>query len=663
MSMVKRGFIVVVVLWSALRMGIVCLDAWFPLSLQRVKDVSFCVYDHHGRLLHMMLSPQEHMCRLPVCLDEVDAGYLKALVLFEDKRFYFHGGVDVWAGLRALAALVVQGRVVSGASTITMQTVRLLEPHPRTLWCKLKECVYAWHLERIFSKDDILAMYLTLAPYGGNIEGVRAASLAYFGHDVDAFGPEEIAFLLALPRAPSALCPQKGCRAFSVRGHVLQAMQRFGLIDAESCMFLRKQPLPKPAWHRPVGVPHLSARLRREQPGARCAQVFIDWGLQKHVEKVIASSPHQVAAMVVDTRTHQVVAYAGSQDAFSYEKHGFVDYALAVRSPGSTLKPFVYALALEKGVVHEDTRVQDCHRRFLGYAPGNFDEVFRGDVSVKSALRLSLNTPVVYLLDMMGVSSLMDVFAQAGVRLHFKGEASLAIALGGCGVTLESMMVLYAGLLDGVLRPIAYAHGVSCGAKSVAFAPQTVRTVRGMLLHKSFADGRGVSLKTGTSQGHKDAWCFGVDERYVVGVWCGHHDGRSLENCSGASSAGPLVENIFAYLPQTVQEPLEACLDTDVVTLKPPMALQRLSDAQPLRIHHPRDQSVFVSQEECVIPVDVRGACGDVLFFVNGQEHLLEKQQEGYAWRVQEGGLYTLSAVDASGACSRVQVLVRTGKY
>ena len=389
--------------------AIVALDRLFPPNLQRLNRQSTLVLDRDGNLLQAFTAA-DGAWRLPVSIDEVDPGYLRMLVAYEDKRFYSHWGVDPLALGRAVAQLVERGRIVSGASTLTMQTVRLLEPRQRTLGAKLIEMVRALQLEWHFGKREILDMYLTLAPYGGNLEGVRAASLFYFGKEPSHLTDAEAALLVSLPQSPERLRPDRnGAAARTQRDNVLQRMAELGVMTAQAAAEAAGEPVPplrRPAIRRAA---HLAERLHarcRRRPGDRdfhrrhaAARSSRRWprGVQDQLEPGAT-----VAVLVVENGTRAVRAYVGSGDFWDAGRYGQNDMVRAIRSPGSTLKPFIYGMAFDELIVHPETIVVDEPMRFGDYAPENFDHFYRGELSAREALQLSLNLPAVALLDRIG---------------------------------------------------------------------------------------------------------------------------------------------------------------------------------------------------------------------------------------------------------------------
>ncbi|HCY56341.1 MAG TPA: penicillin-binding protein 1C, partial [Oceanicaulis sp.] len=424
-------------------------------------EVSALVTDREGRALRAF-PVEDGRWRLPVDPEAVDPAFRAALIEIEDQRFYSHHGVDPLAMARAVGSLVSTGRIVSGGSTITMQTARLLEPRPRrTIGAKLIEMVRAIQLEWRYSKAEILQAYLTLAPYGGNLEGVRAASWAWFGHEPDVLTPDEIALLIALPQAPEARRPDlRPDAAIASRARLLARMERAGLISADRAADAAEEPAPMRrafpalAWH---AAEHLA------RPGGEVRST-LDIRLQTALESRLAelaanAGPDvQASALVVSLDGREVRAAVGS--AGRDRAGGWIDLTRRARSPGSVLKPFIYGLAFEDGLAGPGTRIADLPRRFADYNPENFDRTFRGDVTIAEALQHSLNVPAVQVLDAVGANRFLAAMSFAGGRAIVprsnEGDAGLAIALGGLGITAEEIAVMFAALgAGGEALPLA----------------------------------------------------------------------------------------------------------------------------------------------------------------------------------------------------------------
>ncbi len=431
------------------------LYALGPAPLGKHLEFSHVVLDRDGRLLRAFATP-EGRWRLPVTVKDVDPRFLKLLFAYEDKRFYDHHGVDAIAMARAAWQLATSGHIVSGGSTITMQVARLLEPRQhRDMSAKLRQITRAVELERALSKDEILSLYLTLAPYGGNLEGIRAASLAYFGKEPRHLTLVEAALLVALPQSPETRRPDRYPEvALAARNRVLDRDVAAGVVARDEAAHAKVQPVPRKRKDMPMLAPHAAEQMVAAEPGKRVHRLTIDVNLQRTLEELARERAHalgpriSIAVVAVDNVSGEIRARVGSADYFDERRAGQVDMTQALRSPGSTLKPFIYGMAFEDGLAHPETLIDDKPARYGSYMPENFDLTFQGTVTVRRALQLSLNVPAIAVLDKVGVSRLSARLAQAGAALVLPtGEApGLAMGLGGVGIRLSDLVMLYAGL-------------------------------------------------------------------------------------------------------------------------------------------------------------------------------------------------------------------------
>ena len=417
-----------------------------PLPLEQARKVSTTIVDRNGKLLRAY-AMADGRWRLPVdAKTAVDPGYLKLLLAYEDRRFWSHGGVDPLALGRAALQLGTRGHIVSGGSTITMQLARLMEPRrERSVYAKLRQMVRAVQIERQLSKDEILDLYLALAPFGGNLEGIRAASIAYFGKEPKRLSLAEAALLVALPQSPERRRLDRYPEAaHAARDRVLARMVEDGVVSKEDAAQAKAVAVPRLRKPMPILAPHSSDAAMATVKDTPLIKLTLDSALQKTLEalardRAVAQGPNiSVAIIAVDNESGDVLARVGSSDYFDERRAGQVDMTRAVRSPGSTLKPFIYGLAFEDGFVHPESLIDDRPIRFGSYAPENFDMTFQGTVPVRKALQLSLNVPAIALLDRVGSSRLSSRLKQAGGNLVLpKDEApGLAMGLGGVGVTL-----------------------------------------------------------------------------------------------------------------------------------------------------------------------------------------------------------------------------------
>lgn len=531
-----------------------------PLDEKRLVELprSNVLKDRGGKLLFATVGSDDQW-RLPVPLTHVSPWLVKATLALEDERFNSHFGVDPIAVLRACGNNLAAGRVVSGASTIDMQICRMLSGRPRTMAAKLTEATEALRLNAIRTKAQILEIYLNLAPYGGNLRGVEAAALYYFGKGADQLSLGEAALLAGLPQSPERLRPDRRLQAALVRRNKAFArMVEMGFVTEDEANDARLEPLAI-LGASPVApqAPHyaLSALARRPHGG----QVLLDGTLQAEVERVLQArldrfvEGTEIAAVLIEIKSGAVAAMAGSTD-FSDPVDGQVNGALARRSPGSALKPFVYAAAIEQGRISHDTILKDLPANFAGWAPRNFDRTFSGEVTVEEALHRSLNLPAVYLAREVGLARCLGVMEACGVKLPADAAArgGLSLVLGGVETNLLSLTNGYATIGRGGLRMMPRFFADEPIATSPALQASTCAWLDHMLSSTRFPPaGRSSNeiswfmRKTGTSAGKRDAWTIGHNGKYAAGVWVGRFSGMGDESFVGASAAEPLLADLF----------------------------------------------------------------------------------------------------------------------
>ncbi|WP_394198829.1 penicillin-binding protein 1C [Litoreibacter albidus] len=510
------------------------------------------VVDRNGALLRSFQTSDDRW-RLTTSIADVDPEFLRLLIRFEDKRFYRHKGVDVLAMLRAVAQAAWNGRVVSGGSTLTMQAARLLEESGTGSWAgKLRQIRLATALERQLSKDQILSLYLARAPYGGNLEGLRAASLAYYQKEPNRLTPSQIALLIALPQSPEARRPDRfPKRAAQARDRVLERLVASGALPAETVIGQR---LAATRRDFKALAPHAADRLR-STAGGQLIRTTLDAELQTAMEQLAAKAVADggrhlsVAIVVADHRSGEILSSVGSANYANDRRGGFIDMTQARRSPGSTLKPLIYGMGFDQALIHPETLISDRPLQFGSYAPQNFDGEFRGDIRVREALQLSLNLPVVSVLDRLGPANLIAKLRQAGLSPQLAGDkAGLAIALGGLGLSLAELVQIYAA----IAQPDAPKRLAVTQAEIVPLPPVISKKASwylGDILkgvpRPNLASGKDIAFKTGTSYGHRDAWAIGYDGRYVIGVWMGRADGTPVPGAFGGELAAPLLFQAF----------------------------------------------------------------------------------------------------------------------
>jgi penicillin-binding protein 1C len=642
-------------------------------------EFSTLVVDRNGRLLRPYAT-KEGRWRLPVRVDEVDPRYAAALLAYEDKRFRSHPGVDLLALARAAIQFVGNGRIVSGASTITMQVARLLEPRrERSFATKIRQIVRAVALERHLSKDEILALYLNLAPFGGNIEGVRAASYAYFGKEPQRLTLGETALLIALPQSPEARRPDRyPQRARLARDRVLERIAAAGIVPADEIAQAKSESVPGTRRAMPTLAPHAADQAVAALPDGNVHRLTVDAQLQRALEslareRAVALGPDlSIAIMVVNNGDGAVLARVASPDYFDERRAGQVDMTQAVRSPGSALKPLIYGLAFEDGLVHPETLIDDRPIRYGSYAPENFDLTFQGTLPVGRALQLSLNVPAVMLLDTVGASRLTARLAAAGVPLTLpSGEVpGLAMGLGGVGVRLIDLTKLFAGLARlGTTVSIRESASQAPPAPRRLLDPVAAWYVAHVLLGtpppENAAGGR-IAFKTGTSYGYRDAWAIGFDGKHTVGVWVGRPDGGPVPGLVGRVAAAPILFDAFARLgtaPAPLPAPPAGVLLSANGRLPPPLRRFRSSGAasgtpEPPRILFPPNGArlELASANSEPMALKFSGGVGLITVLINGTPQSGHPMRRTAFWRADGVGFVRLTVMDARGATDSVVV-------
>lgn len=540
----------------------------------RLADRHSTVVDYRNDIpAHVFLSEDDRW-RVGVTLDDVDPDYVEALLRFEDKRFYDHPGFDPIAIARAAWLNVTFGRRMSGASTITMQLVRVLEPRPRTYASKLVEAFRAFQLELHYTKEEILAAYLTFAPYGRNIEGIEAASLAYFGHRADELTPAEIATLLAVPQNPNRRypTPENVSRLRDARNEIAawlldeSAMplgEEDGRVAPEELRAqIEAMPVPQTLQPFPRDIPHVAYWLRANHPGEQRFRTTLDPGVQLVAERIVSNhhGPAQRAhiddaSVVVLDEQHRVVALVGNFDFWADRKGAQIPAFDVPRSPGSLLKPFLYALAIDRGIAHPSHLVLDTPMRAGSYTPGNYDGTFRGLVRLDEALSRSLNVPFVRLLNEIGVDQFIGTLRMMGAEhlVGAPGYYGLSAAIGGVELTPLEVAGMYAALgHDGDFRDVRLLRGgwdripiVSPGAAWLTRRTLRKRDRPGFNRRRANPGAPRIWWKTGTSYGHRDAWAAGGGQHFTAVAWLGNLDHRPSAALVGADRAGPLLFDVL----------------------------------------------------------------------------------------------------------------------
>ncbi|WBM71679.1 peptidoglycan glycosyltransferase PbpC [Buttiauxella sp. WJP83] len=545
-------------------LGILLADRLWPLPLSQANPARVVVAADGTPLWRF--ADENGIWRYPVTLNDVSPRYLEALINYEDRWFWEHPGINPLSILRAAGQDLLSGKVVSGGSTLTMQVARLLDPHPRTFGGKIRQVWRALQLEWHLSKEQILTLYLNRAPFGGTLQGVGAASWVYLGKSPEHLSYAEAALLAVLPQAPSRLRPDRWPeRAQAARDKVLLRMAEQAVWEPQQV----KESLEEPVWLTTRQMPQLAPLLSRylvNRSDAQKITTTIDAPLQRQLEELALNWKAQLPArsslamLVVDHTTMEVRGWVGSADINDQSRFGHVDMVTAIRSPGSVLKPFVYGLALDDGLIHPTSLLQDVPRRFGDYRPGNFDTGFHGPVSMSEALVRSLNLPAVQVLEAYGPKRFAAQLRNVGLDLRFpaNSEPNLSLILGGGGARLDQIVAAYSAFARhgraAHLRlqpdqPLLERPLMSAGAAWIIR-----RVLAGEAQQQPDATLPAVvplAWKTGTSYGYRDAWAIGINPRYLIGIWTGRPDSTPVAGQFGLGSAVPLLNQVNNMLQAT----------------------------------------------------------------------------------------------------------------
>ncbi len=557
----RRIYLIPLIILMILPLSLWLADKIWPLPLKNVKMARVVIGADGSPLWRF--ADNEGVWRYPVTLSQVSPEYIQALLTYEDRWFYKHPGINPISLLRAAWQDIRAEKIVSGGSTISMQVARLIDPHPRTVAGKLKQIWRTLQLEWHYSKDEILQMYLNRAPFGGTLQGVGAASWAYLGKPPSNLSSGEAALLAVLPQAPSRLRPDRyPKRAQAARDKVLQRLKRYGVWSAEKVADVTGENL----WLAPRQVPQLAPLLARrmvQETQQEVIQTTIDTGLQSQLEDLVLNWKYQLAektsvgVLVVDHTDMTVKAYIGSVDFQDNSRFGHVDMVSAWRSPGSALKPFLYAMALDDGLIHAESLLQDVPRRFDDYRPGNFDSGFNGPVSASEALVRSLNLPAVQLLESYGAKRITANLRNVGMVLRFPlgSEPNLALILGGTSVRMDQLVSVYSAFArQGKVSSLRFTPQQKIRDRQL-FTAGAAWIVRRIMAGESRPLPDSVlpaevplAWKTGTSYGYRDAWAIGLNARYTIGVWVGRPDGTPVVGQFGYATAIPIMNQINGLL-------------------------------------------------------------------------------------------------------------------
>ena len=582
----RRVFLFIIVI-PALVLFFLLIDLIFPLKVNM--DYSTVIADADSTIMNAYLSKDDKW-RMYTDLNEITPTLKKAIIFKEDKYFYYHFGVNPVAIFRSLVNNLASGKRTSGASTISMQVARLLEPKSRTYMNKLIEIFRSTQLEWHYSKNEILQLYLNLIPFGGNIEGVKAASMVYFSKMPDQLSIGEIAALSIIPNRPNTLKPGDNNELLEKeRDKWLDRYLKAGLFPKQDILDAMEEPLKAFRHMLPDNAHHICQRLYDSGKGRHTiystikleSQLKIEALVREHINRWYFRNIKNAAALVIDNRTGNVIAYVGSADFFNNEDAGQVDGVRAIRSPGSTLKPMIYGLAFDNGIVTPKSVISDVPVYFSGYEPENYDGKYHGLVNIEYALSNSLNVPAVKMMYALNTGTVVEALIKAGFRQikTDRDNLGLSVALGGCGVTLEELTYLYHTLSNkGILKetrllqndiPMVHQRKKNEQIDDHQFLNRILSEAAAFMVTEiltkvtrpdlplewqNSANLPKVAWKTGTSYGRRDAWSIGYNKNYTIGVWVGNFSGEGVPELSGADAAAPLLFNIFNTLDYGSEE-------------------------------------------------------------------------------------------------------------
>ena len=659
-------------------------DALGPLDLISYRNASALVVDRDGRLLRPFAMANGRW-RLPVTHSQVDPRYLAMLVGYEDRRFYEHRGVDWRAVARAAGQWATRGQVVSGGSTLTMQVARLMEPHERSLAAKLRQMTRAWQIEASVAKEGVLDRYLMLAPFGGNLEGVRAASLAYFGKEPRRLSVAEAALLVALPQGPESRRPDRHPDAARrARAHVLDRAVARGVISAGEAEAAKAEALPQGRIEMPRLAAHAAEEAIASDRNVNQIRLSIDARLQAKLEALAKAHAERlgpklsVAIVALDNRSGEVRARVGAADYDDASRDGAIDMSRVPRSPGSALKPFIYALAFEQGLAHPATLLFDRPARYGAYAPENFDSGFQGAVTARRALQMSLNLPAIEVLADVGPSHFLARLHAAGAAVALPKDTpiGLAIGLGGLGVSLLDITRLYAGFARGGEAPAIFE--ALDGAPPLKSARRVTDPVaawyvadilRGAPPPANALAGR-ISFKTGTSYGFRDALAIGFDKATTIGVWVGRPDNGATAGLIGREAAAPILFDAFDRLgreTERIPEPKGVLHVERTAELPPPLRHLRqdapktiaATERAALKISFPPD-GAKVDLDGGAEPLRLKALGGrlPLAWFVNGAPIAGGDLQRQSQWKPDGAGFARVTVIDSGGATDTATIRV-----
>ena len=655
----------------------------FPFSYENLDNIGYSqsVYDKNGDMLRAFTNSKDQWL-MPVELDNLNQNFINATIAIEDKRFFYHHGVDIGAILRAIKLNLVNKRVISGASTLSMQVIRLVGERDRTFKNKIIEAIHAMHLERIYTKEEILKLYFEIAPYGGNIHGVKAASLRYFKKHPRDLSLSECALLAGLPQSPSLLRPDRYPeRARKRRGMVLDSMLRNGFITKNQYSIANNEPVVAGNYSFPFKAAHFSRFIKSKFEGESDITTTLDSNIQHFAEVILRDrlyelKPHGVtngAVVVIENRTSTVRAMVGSADFFSKESSGQINGALSRRCPGSTLKPFTYALGFDRGLCTPETILEDSPVQYSGYMPNNYDKAYRGSVTAKDALIDSLNIPAVEVLNKVGYNNLYYLLKRLGISTLDKAPEhyGLSLTLGSCETRLLELTNAYACLgRGGIYKSIQYNQNKAPDVKRRVISEGAAYQIADILSDTTRLEAIGIyrdeklhpkiAFKTGTSYDHKDAWTISYNPEYTIGVWVGNFSGKSSKALVGIEAAAPVCVRIFDWL---YTNKASSWYSKPAAMPKPslPLQIKQRSHADPKIISPASGCEYFITSIEKRVqqlPLIGTSESGQLYWFVDGKFYSKANHTQTLFWPMEKG-LHEITCSDMLGQSSTVHVVVR----
>ena len=641
---------------------VVISDILYPISTYKINDNSRIIYDSSKNWLYTTTNYTQKW-RFKPNIKRIDPIYIKMLINFEDKHFKTHHGVDIGALLRASYQLITRGHIVSGASTLTMQVARLLEPKSRNLSSKIVEIIRALQLEYHYTKEQILNIYLTLAPYGGNVEGIEAASWYYFGKHPYALSAGEAALLVALPKNPEGYRPDKHPkRAKQARNRVLKRAYNAGILSNFIYKQALKEPIARKLYKFPRNAPHLALKLLKNS-SKLSIYTTIDGTLQKQLEAWAKErgkslpTKASMALLIVENNSSKVRAYLGSYNMFNKKISGYIDMTSAIRSPGSALKPFIYAMGFEQHIIHPQTIILDKEVSFGNYHPHNYSRKFHGEVTISEALINSLNIPAVKVLYRVGAGEFIDRLQKVVGKVHIpNNSATLPVALGGLGISLWQLTQGYIALANGgsakSLTTLEKTKQRNLSLISPKSAKQITAILRQLPPPDNYRDQADkIAYKTGTSYGYRDFWSMGYSKNYTIGVWVGRADNQPVIKASAREIATPIMFEAFS-LTDAIKGLKQWRWSSNFIKNKAPKVLKyfdkELKSQDRLKFLYPKKGARYQSASchKVTVELAVDNGKEPYFFYIDNKPQTTNTKKLNLKLGV---GAHTITVLDSSG--------------